>query len=110
HYPTFTLFTRWKGERVPIVRWRTTIGVWRSELAADGQEYYRWKGSDVGERVCGHIVTAPVWIPPASSPLGSLVKVQKVNGTFVPVTTYAETGPGYLSAYGLAAAIHAQIV
>jgi hypothetical protein len=110
NYPTFTLFTRWKGERVPIVRWRTTIGGWRSELAADGQEYYRWKGSDVGKRVWRHIVTAPVWIPPASSPLGSMVKEKKVNGMFVKVTNYDETGPGYLSAYGLAAAIHEQIV
>jgi hypothetical protein len=110
HYPSFTLFVRWRGERVPIVRWRTTVGGWRSELAADGQEYYRWKGSDVGKRVWRHIVTAPVWIPPASSPLGSMVKVKKVNGTFVPVTNYDETGPGYLSAYGLAAAIHEQIV
>ena len=36
---------------------------------ADGQEYYRYKGSDVGPRVWRHIVTAPVWIPPATSPL-----------------------------------------
>jgi hypothetical protein len=110
HYPTFTLFTKWRGERVPLVRWRTTIGGWRSELAADGQEYYRWKGSDVGKRVWRHIVTAPVWIPPASSPLGGMVKEKKVNGMFVKVTNYDETGPGYLSAYGLAAAIHEQVV
>jgi hypothetical protein len=110
NFPSFTLFVKWRGERVPLVKWRTTIGGWRSELASDGQEYFRWKGSDVGKRVWRHIVTTPVWIPPASSPLGSMVKVKKVNGMFVPVTNYDETGPGYLSAYGLVAAIHEQIV
>ena len=39
---------RWRGEKVPLVCWRTTIGGWRSELASDGQEYYRYKESDVG--------------------------------------------------------------
>jgi hypothetical protein len=107
-FPTFTLYTRWRGERVPIVRWRTTIGGWRAELASDGQEYLRYKGSDVGPRVWRHIVAAPVWIPPLSSPLGSMVKEKRVNGAFVKVTNYDETGPGYLSAYGLAAAIHLQ--
>jgi hypothetical protein len=110
NFPTFTLFTKWRGERVPLVRWRTTVGGWRSELGADGQEYLRWKGSDVGKRVWRHIVALPVWIPPTSSPLGSMVKVKKVNGMFVNVTNYDETGPGFLSAYGLAAAIHEQII
>jgi hypothetical protein len=109
-FPSFTLFVKWRGERVPLVRWRTTVGGWRSEMAADGQEYLRWKGSDVGPRVWRHIVATPVWIPPASSPLGSMVKEKKVNGMFVKVTNYDETGPGFLSAYGLAAAIHEQLV
>jgi len=108
-FPTFTLFVKWRGERVPLVRWRTTVGGWRSELASDGQEYYRWKGSDVGPRVWRHIVAAPVWIPPTTSPLSSMVKEKKVNGTYVHVTNYDETGPGYLSAYGLAAAIHEEM-
>jgi len=108
-FPSFTLFVKWRGERVPLVRWRTTIGGWRSELASDGDEYYRFKDSDVGPRVWRHIVAAPVWIPPPSSPLGSMVKEKRVNGAFVRVTNYDETGPGYLSAYGLAAAIHVQM-
>jgi hypothetical protein len=108
-FPTFTLFVKWHGERVPLLRWRTTVGGWRSELASDGQEYYRWKGSDIGPRVWRHIVAAPVWIPPASSPLSSMVKEKKVNGTYARVTNYDETGPGYLSAYGLAAAIHEEM-
>ena len=108
-FPTFTLYVKWRGERVPLVRWRTTIGGWRAELAADGQEYYRYKGSDVGPRVWRHIVAAPVWIPPPSSPLGSMVKEKRVNGTYARVTNYDETGPGYLSAYGLVAAIHEEM-
>jgi hypothetical protein len=108
-FPTFTLFVKWRGEKVPLVRWRTTVGGWRVELASDGQEYYRYKGSDVGPRVWHHIVAAPVWIPPASSPLASFVKEKRVNGIYARVTNYDETGPGYLSAYGLAAAIHEEM-
>ncbi len=108
-FPTFTLFVKWRGEKVPLVRWRTTVGGWRVELASDGQEYYRYKGSDVGPRVWHHIVAAPVWIPPPSSPLASFVKEKRVNGTYARVTNYDETGPGYLSAYGLAAAIHEEM-
>jgi hypothetical protein len=108
-FPTFTMYVKWRGERVPLVRWRTTVGGWRVELAADGQEYYRYKGSDVGPRVWHHIVAAPVWIPPATSPLALMVKEKRVNGTYVKVTNYDETGPGYLSAYGLAAAIHEEM-
>ncbi len=105
-YPSFTMYVKWRGERVALVRWRTTIGGWRLELAADGAEYYRYKDSDVGPRVWRHIVAAPVWIPPPSSPLSGMVKTKWVNGAPTRVTNYDETGPGYLSAYGLAAAIH----
>ncbi|HEX3902503.1 MAG TPA: L,D-transpeptidase [Polyangia bacterium] len=108
-FPTFTLYVKWRGEKVPLVRWRTTVGGWRLELASDGQEYYRYKGSDIGPRVWHHIVAAPVWIPPPSSPLASFVKEKRVNGIYARVTNYDETGPGYLSAYGLAAAIHEEM-
>jgi hypothetical protein len=108
-FPSFTLYVKWRGEKVPLIRWRTTVGGWRSELASDGQEYYRFKGSDVGPRVWHHIVAAPVWIPPTSSPLGSFVKEKRVNGIYQRVTNYDETGPGFLSAYGLAAAIHEEM-
>ena len=108
-FPQLTLFVKWRGERVPLVRWRTTVGGWRAELASDGQEYYRYKGSDVGPRVWRHIVTAPVWIPPPTSPLGSMVKEKRVAGTYQRVTNYDEVGPGYLSAYGLVAAIHEEM-
>jgi len=108
-FPQLTLYVKWRGERVPLVRWRTTVGGWRAELASDGQEYFRYKGSDVGPRVWRHIVTAPVWIPPPSSPLGSMVKEKRVGGTYVRVTNYDETGPGFLSAYGMVAAIHEEM-
>jgi hypothetical protein len=107
-FPSLTVFVSWRGERVPLVRWRTTVGGWRSELAADGQEYFRYKGSDVGPRLWRHIVAAPVWIPPPSSPLGSMVKTKWVGGVPMKVVNHDETGPGYLSAYGLVAAIHVQ--
>ena len=70
HYPSFTLYVKWRGERVPLVRWRTTVGGWRSELASDGQEYYAYKISDIGPRVWRHVVTTPVWIPPLLPRLG----------------------------------------
>jgi hypothetical protein len=108
-FPQLTLYVKWRGERVPLLRWRTTVGGWRAEVASDGQEYFRYKGSDVGPRVWRHIVTAPVWIPPPSSPLGSMVKEKRVVGTYVRVTNYDETGPGFLSAYGMVAAIHEEM-
>ena len=108
-FPGFTLFVRWRGEKVPLASWRTTIGGWRTEVAADGEEYYRYKDSDVGARVWRHIVAAPVWLPPTSSPVGAMVKTKYVAGAYPRVVNYDETGPGYLSAYGLVAGIHEQL-
>ena len=108
-FPSFTLFVKWRGEKVPLVRWRTTIGGWRSEVASDGEEYYRYKDSDVGARVWRHIVAAPVWLPPTSAPLAAMVKTKYVAGAYPHVVNYDETGPGYLSAYGLVAGIHEQM-
>ena len=56
HFPHLTLFVRWRGQKIPLCRWRTTIGSWRSELHADGQVYYKYKNSDVGPRVWKNIV------------------------------------------------------
>jgi hypothetical protein len=113
-YPSFTLFVRQggkdgkDGKKLPLVRWRTTIGSWRTELASDGHEYLRYKDSDVGPRVWRHVVAAPVWVPYASSPVGGMVKEKWVNGALTNVTNYDEVGPGYLSAYGLVAGIHVE--
>ena len=91
------------GKRIPLARWRTTIGGWRAEQATDGYEYFRYKGSDVGPRVIRQVVSGPVWIAPESTPIRSLVKGKTVNGRSTKIVNYDELGPGYLSAYGLVA-------
>ena len=102
-YPSLTLYTKVGGKQVALARWRTTIGGWRADQASNGYEYFRYKGSDVGPRVIRHIVSGPVWIAPASTPIRSLVKGKLVNGKWMSVVNYDELGPGYLSAYGLIA-------
>jgi len=103
HYPSLTLMANVGGQRFPLVRWRTTIGAWRSEQAPNGYEYYRYKGSDVGPRVIRHVVSGPVWIAPSSTPIRSLVKGKLINNHWESVVNYDELGPGYLSAYGVVA-------
>jgi hypothetical protein len=100
-YPSFTLNLDYNGQKIPLVRWRTTIGGWRSEQAADGYEYYRYKGSDVGPRVIRTITAGPVWVAPETTPLRTLVKQKHVNGSTQSVVNYDEIGPGFRSAYGL---------
>jgi len=102
-YPTLTLFVTHEGKNIPLARFRTTIGGWRSEQASDGYEYYRYKMSDVGPRVIRQVVSGPVWIAPASTPIRSLVKGKIVNGAATKVVNYDELGPGFLSAYGVVA-------
>jgi hypothetical protein len=104
HFPQLTLRVRYNNQTIPLVHWRTTIGGWRSDLAANGYEYYRYKGSDIGPRVWRNIVSGPVWIAPPSTPVRTLVKWKNVHGTTQEVVNYDEVGPGYLSAYGLVAA------
>ncbi|HEY2732700.1 MAG TPA: hypothetical protein VGI70_01885, partial [Polyangiales bacterium] len=102
-YPSLTLYTNYNGQKITLARWRTTIGGWRAEQASDGYEYYRYKASDVGPRVIRQVVSGPVWIPPTSTPIRSLVKPKIVNGHYENVVNYDELGAGYLSAYGLVA-------
>lgn len=104
HFPMLTLRVSYLGHKIPLVRWRTTIGGWRSEQASNGYEYFRYKGSDVGPRVWRNIVSGPVWIAPPSTPIRTLVKWKRVHGSTQLVTNYDEIGPGYTSAYGLVAA------
>lgn len=104
HFPSFTLNVRYNGQKIPLVRWRTTVGGWRSEQASNGYEYFRYKGSDVGPRVWRNIVSGPVWVAPPSTPIRTLVKYKRVHGATQQVVNYDEVGPGYLSAYGLVAA------
>ena len=102
-YPTFTLNVKHQGKKLPLIKWRTTIGGWRAEQAPDGYEYYRYKGSDVGSRVIKQVISGPVWLAPASTPTRSLVKKKVVQGKWQSVVNYDELGPGFNSAYGLVA-------
>jgi hypothetical protein len=103
-FPQFTLWVGQGSNKILLAKWRTTIGGWRAEQASDGYEYFRYKGSDVGDRfVIRNVVAGPVWIAPASTPIRALVKSKSVRGKWQGVVNYDELGPGYLSAYGLIA-------
>jgi hypothetical protein len=102
-YPHFTLYAVTGEQKIPLVHWRTTIGSWRSEMY-NGVEHYKYKESDVGDRVWKDIVAAPVWIPPATTPPRELLKRKWKDGKVRTLVNYAEFGPSYTSAYGLVAA------
>jgi hypothetical protein len=107
-YPQLTLTVEWNGQKIPLCRWRTTIGSWRSELHANGRVYYKYKNSDVGPRLWRHIVAGPVWIPPDGTPAKDLLTrkiLDRNKGPEVVVNTDV-MGPGFQSAYGLVMAIH----
>ncbi len=108
HYPHFTLFVRWNGQKIPLCWWRTTIGSWRSEMHGDGQVYFKYKNSDVGPRVWRQIVATPVWIPPDGTPMKDLLVRRVLDRDVGPVTLVNTQimGPGYQSAYGLVMGIH----
>jgi hypothetical protein len=108
HFPHLTLFVHHNGQKIPLVRWRTTIGSWRSELHADGQVYMKYKNSDIGPRVWKTIVATPVWIPPDGTPAKDLLTTKVLDRKVGPVTLVntGVMGPGYQSAYGLVMGIH----
>ncbi|MBW2731249.1 MAG: L,D-transpeptidase [Deltaproteobacteria bacterium] len=103
--PSFTLYTTYRDQKIPLVRWRTTIGGWQKEKRGE-QEYYKYKISDVGKRVWRNIVAGPVWVPPKATPTTDLVKFRSVLGKSQRVVSQSTFGPGYASAYGLVAAYH----
>ncbi len=103
--PSNTLYLEYEGQKIPLVRYGTTIGGWRREFK-DGREYLAYKGSDVGPHVWKDIYAAPVWIPPASTPPASLLKSERVDSKWITRVNTEEIGPSYASAYGLVAAIH----
>lgn len=108
--PRATLYVRYNEQRIPLARFGTTIGgwrsdVWRSEEMPDGVVMWKYKNSPPGPAIWHRIVAAPVWLPPDTTPEKSLLtrlpdKTYEIN--------YHETGPSYASAYGLVAAYHAQ--
>lgn len=108
--PRLTMFTTYRGQRIPLVRIGTTIGGWRSELV-DGTVMWRYKNSPVGERFWHQIVGSPVWLPPESTPPGDLLtRNPRGRGAERFYINYHETGPSYASAYGLVAAYHVKNV
>jgi hypothetical protein len=108
HFPSLTLYVTWAKQKIPLCRWRTTIGSWRSEMQANGKIYLKYKNSDVGERVWKDIVAAPVWIPPEGTPAKDLLthKSYDRSSGSEPVVNTDVMGPGFQSAYGLVLAIH----
>ena len=111
NFPSLTVLVDWGRQKIPLVRWRTTIGSWRSETHSDGKVYYKYKNSDVGPRIWKDIVAAPVWIPPDGTPPKDLL-TRKTLDLDVGAVTVVKTdvmGPGFQSAYGLVMAIHQRI-
>ena len=108
NFPSLTLHVTWKKQKIPLSRWRTTIGSWRSEMRPNGKVYFKYKNSDVGPRVWKDIVAGPVWIPPEGTPAKDLLTRKtwdRDEGAATVVNTDV-MGPGYQSAYGLVMAIH----
>jgi len=108
--PKLKVYVQHGDKRIPLVRWGTTIGGWRSEMHDDGFVYYKYKNSDVGERVWHNIVAGPAWLPPEGTPHSDLLKKVNYRHRTYTVPNYNEFGPGYLSAYGLVMTPHERMV
>jgi hypothetical protein len=103
--PHTNLFVNYLGQRIPIASYGTTIGGWKSELI-EGSVWWKYKESPAGEVLWKDIVSAPVWLPPSSTPPRDLLKRKRKGGGSKWEVNYHETGPSYASAYGLVAAYH----
>jgi hypothetical protein len=104
--PRTTVFVEYLDQRLPLARYGTTIGGWRSELV-EGEVVWKYKNSPTGPRIWNEIVASPVWLPPEGTPPGDLLRrVPGGEGADRYTVNYHETGPGYASAYGLVAAYH----
>jgi hypothetical protein len=105
--PKIRVYVRHGREHIPLVKWGTTIGGWRTEMH-NGQEHWKYKNSPIGWTKWKYVVAAPVWFPPVGTPPRDLVKAAKIRGRWRTVVKREESGPGYASAYGLVAALHTQ--
>ncbi|HKQ70228.1 MAG TPA: hypothetical protein VJT73_12855 [Polyangiaceae bacterium] len=101
--PMLTLLVDYLGEKIPLARYGTTVGGWRSEMV-DGTEMWKYKNSPVGPRVWKQIVAAPVWLPPPGTTARTLLSRGPSKTGYV--VNLHEVGPSYASAYGLVAAYH----
>jgi len=104
-YPKTTLYVRYLDQKIPLVKWRTTIGGWQKEKRGN-EVYVKYKVSDIGRRYWRNIIAGPVWVPPPGAPTGDMVKHRPVGRKYQSVVGQSTTGPGFASAYGLVAAFH----
>ncbi len=103
--PTLTLYARAAdGDEVALVRWPTTIGGWKKEVAPWGGVGLRYKNSEVGSRVWRDLVVSPAWLPPPQTPARALVRRSYGPEKWLPDMDLV--GPGYASAYGLVMLVH----
>jgi hypothetical protein len=105
--PRILLSVNYNKQKIPLARFGTTIGGWRSEKIGD-VIMWKYKNSPVGWRVWDDIVASPVWLPPDGTPPLDVLKRKKDRKKNEPKyeVNYNETGPSYASAYGLVAAYH----
>jgi len=105
--PHHNIVVNYMGQQIPIASYGTTIGGWKSELI-EGSVWWKYKESPPGPVLWKDIVSAPVWLPPSSTPPRDLLKRRKKRkaGETKWEPNYHETGPSYASAYGLVAAYH----
>lgn len=108
--PRLTVSVHYEEQRIPVARFGTTVGGWRSE-EIDGKLWWKYKNSPTGPRIWHQIVSAPVWMPPPSTPSRELVRrVPGGSGPEAYQINFHEMGPSYASAYGLVAAYHRMYV
>ncbi len=101
--PSFVVYAQDGDREVALVRWATTIGGWKKERLEEGDIALKYKASDVGDRVFRHLVAAPAWLPPDSTPETDLVHTA-ADGTLHLKRDLIM--PGYRNAFGLVMMIH----
>lgn len=105
--PHTNIYVNYMGQRILLARFGTTIGGWKSEQIEESV-WWKYKESPPGDVLWREIVSAPVWLPPASTPPRDLLRRRERRKKGEPKwqVNYHETGPSYASAYGLVAAYH----
>lgn len=103
--PHVYLYTRWKGQDLPLMKLGTTAGGWQKEFV-ENEIFLKYKSSDLGAYEWKYIVGAPVWFPPATTPPRELMSFVKTKHGWKHILKKSSFGPSYASAYGLAMGIH----
>ncbi len=106
--PRITVSVKYNDQKIPLARLGTTIGGWRSEQIDEQNVVWKYKGSPPGWRAWRRIISAPVWLPPDTTPPRDVLKRKRKRKPGEPPyeINYHEMGPSYASAYGLVAAYH----